>query len=37
MLLEQFSFLLEWLAEYENIDEAQHNLEHLGLSGFQFA
>lgn len=36
MSLEQFSFLLEWLAEYENIDEAQHNLEHSSLSGFQF-
>lgn len=37
MLLEQFSFLLVWLVVYENIDAAQHNLEHLSLSGFQFA
>lgn len=34
MLPVQFSFLLESLAECENIDEAQHNLEHLSLSGF---
>lgn len=35
MSLEQFSFLLEWLAVYESIDEVPHNLVHLILNNIE--